>query len=180
MTGPNTSNLENIEVVTDLESKLKDESPSAKKIALVDTFGNVSYSLVIGSVLDYCAGLSVSGVIASRASATVMNSFTGGPYGWWREKAFEHTKTTNKSTQFRKTLIDLLAFNTFQIPIYMLALTAGSIVSEGDVNLNKILKGASYLAAISPLIAPTVGWYMDRCRNFFGINSAASGAYNKH
>ena len=94
----------------------KTEQSSPRKIALVDTGGNVSYSLLVGSVLDYCAGLNCTGIIASRASATAMNSVTGGPYGWWREQAFRLTKTTEESRRWRKTIVDLLAFNTFQVP----------------------------------------------------------------
>jgi len=44
-----------------LESKIgSDKAPSAKKVALVDTAGNISYSLIAGSILDYCAGLNLS------------------------------------------------------------------------------------------------------------------------
>jgi len=163
---------------TGLEARIEgNKQPSAGKVAVVDTAGNITYSLIVGSLLDYSAGLNLAGIVASRASATAMNSVTGGPYGWWREKIFKTTKTTEKSGKIRKTLVDLLAFNTFQVPIYAAAVAIGSYVSEGKVDMEKVQNGATYLATISPLIGPTMGWYMDGFRKLFGIKSAAEGAY---
>jgi hypothetical protein len=155
-------------------------SPSARKITLVDTLGNVTCSLVIGSGLDCASGLDFKGVAASRATATAMNSVTGGPYGWWREKAFKLTRTNEKSGRVRKTLADLLAFNTFQVPIYGVAVATGSLFSEGEVNFDKVQSGMTYLAMISPLISPVMGLFMDGARRIFGINTASKGAYSRN
>ncbi len=163
---------------TGFEARIEENKPSsAKKVALVDTVGNISYSLIAGTILDSCAGLNFAGIVASRASATAINSVTGGPYGWWREKAFKLTKTSEESGKIRKSLVDLLAFNTFQVPIYATAVAIGSLISEGKVDMEKVQNGATYLATISPFIGPTLGWYMDGCRKLFGVKSAVEGAY---
>lgn len=170
------------EIVQEKDDKDKIECRGcvpASRTALVDTGGNVTYSLIVGIILDYCAGLNLTGIVASRASATTINSVTGGPYGCWREQTYKATKTTEKSGKLRKTLVDLLAFNTFQVPIYGVAIAIGSLVSEGKVDFDKVRDGATYLAAISPFIAPTMGYYMDAFRKLFGIKSAAEGAYKK-
>ena len=73
-------------------------------------------------------------------------------------------------------LTDLVAFNTFQVPVYATALSIGSLVSEGNVNLDKVKHGAGYLATISPFIGPTMGWYMDRLRKLFKLESAPEKA----
>lgn len=169
---------DNFSKESEIESKLR-EDVSARKVAVVDTAGNITYSLIAGSILDYCAGLNLSGIVASRASATAINSVTGGPYGYWREKVFKTTRTNEKSGKIRKTLVDLLAFNTFQVPIYATAVAIGSLVSEGKIDMEKVQNGALYLATISPFIGPTLGWYMDGCRKIFGVKSAAEGAYKK-
>jgi hypothetical protein len=159
------------------EEKIMESSHG--KIALVDTLGNISYSLIAGSALDCAAGLPVSGIVTSRASATLMNTVTGGPYGYWREKMYRLTGTNEDSGRIRKTLADLLAFNTFQVPIYGAAVAAGSLVSEGEVNWEKVGRGAAYLTAISPFIGPTLGLFMDGLRKLFRVKSAAAGAYTK-
>ncbi len=149
------------------------------KIGLVDTLGNVSYSLGTGALLDTAAGLDLPGVIASRTTATAMNSVTGGPYGFWREKMYKWTNTNKDSSKLRKTLTDLLAFNTFQVPIYAIAVAAGSLASDGEIDYEKVANGARNLALISPLIGPTMGMWMDFLRKRFNVKSAAEGAYEK-
>ena len=99
----------------------------------VDTLGNVSYSLAVGSALDYAAGLNGLGILASRAYATGMNLPTAAPYGKWRNFVFEKTRTTDDSSKLRKGLTDLLAFNTFQVPVYASAIAVGSLISEGKI-----------------------------------------------
>lgn len=160
-----------------LEAKANSSLPSKRKIGIVDTAGNVTYSLLAGSILDYLSGLNFAGILTSRSTATGVNAITGGLYGYWREKIFEFTRTNEDSSKKRKTLSDLLAFNTFQVPIYATAVAAGSLVSEGKVDWNKVARGSAYLAAISPFIGPTLGIYTDWFRKRFGIKSAAEGAY---
>ncbi len=157
----------------------KNERMSKKKIAVVDTFGNITYSLIVGSLLDYSAGLNLRGILGSRATATGINSITGGPYGWWREKLFKWTKTKENSHKVRKYLVDLLAFNTFQVPVYMIATSAGTLI-EGEYNLEKVIRGAEHLAEISPLVGPTMGYYMDFFRGLFKVKSASKGAYKEN
>ena len=189
----------------------EDKKPLAKKVALVDTGGNITYSLVVGAALDYFAGLNPLGILTARAYGTAMNSVTGGPYGYWREKWFNWTKTEEEDRSIlkslkdvyseikdnqeswrklkepltilgrkaRKTIVDLGAFNTFQVPLYGSAIAIGTLISEGRIDWEKVMKGSKNLAMISPLIGPTMGWYMDMFRGFFNIKSAAEGAYKK-
>ena len=73
-----------------LEKQLEQNKSKAFSI---DTAANVSYSLAVGAALDYAAGLNLSGIIASRTSATGINILTGGVYGWLREKTYKITKS---------------------------------------------------------------------------------------
>ena len=150
--------------VNNIESKLNENKKSSKKVILVDTIGTISYSLIMGSIIDYRAGLNLTGIIASRTSGTIVNTFTGGAYGWWREKASQLTKTNKESSYIKKSIVDILAFNTFQMPIYAALVAFGSYVSEGKVDMDKVQKGATELTLISPFIGPTMGLYVDGCR----------------
>ena len=152
----------------------QEEKPIKEKV--VDTLGNITYSLIVGSGLDYFAGLNCEGIVASRTSATGLNLLTGALYGMWRDLAFRVTKTTKDSNGTRKYLTDLLAFNTFQVPVYAAAVAVGSFFSEGKVNWEKVQHGAEYLALISPFIGPTMGWYMDRVRQVFDVKTAPEKA----
>jgi len=151
---------------------------SVRKIAAVDIGGNITYGLVVGAMLDYSAGLNAAGILASRTYATAMNSVVGGPYGWWREKAFKITNTNEESGKVRKTLVDLLAFNSFQVPLYATVVAVGSLASnllsngEFKIDFDKVSTGAQHLAMISPFIGPTLGLYTEGLRRLFGLKSA--------
>ncbi|MFC1710804.1 L-alanine exporter AlaE [Nanoarchaeota archaeon] len=193
------------------QSTLEKEAkqPSKKKIAAVDTLGNIVYSTIVGIGLDYRAGLNPAGILTSRLYGNGMNMVTGGPYGWWREKAYKLTKTKEEHSKLRKTIVDLLAFNTFQTPQYGTAVALGSlisesnidwgyvfdslqhtqvgigmaldhIISEGQIDWSKVKTGMKSLATISPIIGPTMGWTIDKFRKMFGIKSAAKGAYKEN
>ena len=143
----------------------------------VDTIANITYSLAVGGALDYACGLYPLGILASRASATAMNAATGGIYGRWREIVYRTVRPLETSGHARKsitmTVADLIAFNTFQVPLYGIGLAVGSFISEGHVNMEKVWTGMSFLASISPLIAPTLGWYTDGLRKLFIVKGAA-------
>ncbi len=81
-----------------MENKIKKYG----KTAAVDTVGNVSYSLAGGAILDYFSGLNLTGIIASRLSATKLNILTGAAYGKWREYASKFTNTDENSGKNKK------------------------------------------------------------------------------
>jgi len=168
------------DIVKDSSEEFPDqhsEEVLKRKVVLVDTGGNITYSLIVGSVLDYCSGLDPLGILFSRLSASGFNSITGGPYGWWREKVYHITKTTKNHSKLRKTIAELVSFNTFQVPAYALSVAIGSYFSDGDIDFEKVSAGAKYLAMISPLVGPTMGLYMDYFRRCFGVKNASEGAY---
>lgn len=152
---------------------MKDLETITKKETIVDTLGNVSYSLAVGTMLDWSAGLHVAGIIASRTSATAINAVTGGLYGKWRDAVFQCTRTNEESTQGRKYFTDLLAFNTFQTYVYAVGIAIGSIIDNGEINGWEIHEGMENLVMISPLIAPTLGSYMNWLRRRTNLYSAA-------
>ena len=155
------------------------KEPSFAKNAAVDTGANITFFLAVGSVLDYCAGLNFSGIVASRAYATIVNTVTGTPYGMWRDFVYRVTRTTEKSGKARKYFADLFSLNTFATPMYVSSLAFGSFLSEGHVNWEKVKHGAEYGILISPFVGPAFGHYMDFARKMFGIKSAPEKAGEK-
>jgi hypothetical protein len=155
--------------------------PSKTKESIVDTIGLVSYSLLAGAITDYAAGLRGMGIVAARTYGTAINIPTGAPYGKWRNFLYKKTKTTDESSNFRKYLVELLAFDSFQVPLYATVLSAGSLFSnllEGKVKIDfdKVQRGTAILTAMSPLVSPTVGLYMEGVRKLFGLKSAPKKA----
>ncbi|MBI5002208.1 L-alanine exporter AlaE [Candidatus Woesearchaeota archaeon] len=164
---------------TSLEKIVADTPRSSKKVAAVDTFSNITYTTVVGAVLDALSGLNLSGIVAARIASCGTNVLTSAPYGWWTEKVYHYTKTNESAGFVRKRVVDLLAFNTFQIPVYATVLAVGTLVSEGEINIEKVKNGAENLFYASPFIGPTLGWYMASCRRIFGLRTTAEGAYKR-
>lgn len=161
------------------EKSLESRVQGSFRATVVDTLGNVTYSWIAGSILDYCAGLNGEGIMVSRISAMGINAVTGRPYGLWRDYVFEKMRTTDESGRIQRGVVELVAFNTFQVPIYAVGVMIGTFVSEGEVNWTKVKEGSEYLAMISPLIGPTMGWYMDGFRRMGGVKSAAERVEEK-
>ncbi|MEK6927329.1 MAG: L-alanine exporter AlaE [Nanoarchaeota archaeon] len=155
---------------------LKENKIKKGKESLVDTLGNITYPLIVGGIIDYASGLRGFGILASRSYATLINVPAGAPYGKWRNLIFKVTKTTDESSRIRQSLTDLLAFNSFQVPLYSTVIAVGSLISEGSINWEKVKHGAEYLAITSPVIAPTMGLYMDWLRKTFKLKSAPEKA----
>lgn len=188
-----TNPKENLEQVVEEEfqpekqsllAKLSDKFHKIPKTAKVDTFSNISYSTVVGAIIDASSGLSLYGVLAARTTSLGTNALTAAPYGWWTEKVYQATRTNEDAGFLRKRLIDLLAFNTFQLPVYAAVVAVGSFVSnlfhgELKVDGEKIKNGVEYLVIASPFIGPTLGWYMNKCRQFFDVKTTAEGAYKQ-
>lgn len=151
--------------------------PIKTKESIVDTVGLVTYSLLAGAITDYAAGLRGMGIVASRTYGTAINIPTGAPYGKWRNFLYKTTKTTDQSSSLRKYLVELLAFDTFQVPLYATVVGAGSLASnlldgQFKIDFDKVKHGTEILTAISPLVSPTMGLYMEGIRKVFGLKSA--------
>ena len=163
-----------------LESMVENSEESSRRINKIDKGGAITYSLVVGTALDYASGLGPMGIITSRAYTSGVNYVTGGWYGKKREDIFRWTNTNENSSWLRKRAVDLLVFNAIQVPIYASAVALASFFNEGEINLEKVKNGSIYLASVSPVIGPTMNIWMDVFRRLFGIKSAAEGAYENN
>lgn len=149
---------------------------------VADTISTQVFPLIVGGCMDAYAGARGLGLLASRSYAASINLPTGAPYGKWRNFLYKRTGTTEESHWFRKYAIELVAFNTFQVPLY--ATVAGmGVLCSGNPTTEKVidgaLKGAKGLAVISPAIGPAFGWSMKFLRQrVFKLESAAQKAGN--
>jgi len=163
--------------------KMEKEKINKKgKEGLIDTLGMITYSILWGGTIDYLSGLNISGIIASRTTGTLSNLPTAAPYGKYRNYLYKKTKTTDKSSTKRKYLTELLAFNTFQVPLYTIVLTLASLTEnylsdrQFKVDLDKVGIGTAILAGVSPAVGPVMGLWMEGFRKMFGLKSAPKKA----
>ena len=79
----------------------------------------------------------------------------------------------------RKIGVDFLAFTPVQPPILAITTALASLVSDGYVDFEKVEKSVYLGLATSPLVSLTMNGYMDLFRSWFGVKSAAEGAYKQ-
>ena len=164
------SDQNNLEIQAKHASALSDKT----KNSLADIVGNVSCSLVVGGALDYFAShLDCMGILVSRAYATVINALTSTHYGKWRDYVFKKMHTTEESSLAKMYISNVAAFVPFQVPVYATAVGLASYLSDGYIDFDKVKNGAFFLTMISPAVAPTQNWTMDKTRQLFGIKSSA-------
>ena len=141
-------------------------SPLTKE-DIADTISTQSYPLVVGAAIDYWSGVRGLGLLASRGYAAGINLPTGAPYGKWRNFVYRTAGVKEDSFWVKKSCADLVAFNTFQVPLYA-TVTGIGVFCSGDPTFEKVyhgaVDGARHLAMLSPIIAPTMGLWMDFLR----------------
>lgn len=145
---------------------------------IADTLGKVTYSLAVGTALDYFkSGLRGLEILTSRAIATGINTATGTPYAKWRRAWYDFTHTTNESNKLRKALVELGAFNTFETYVYGVSAAAGAafgyLVTGEEFNPLKICEGIEGMVYLSPLIGPTMGMWLNATCKIFGVKPVA-------
>tara|TARA_B110000438_G_scaffold13497_1_gene13053 strand:- start:274 stop:678 length:405 start_codon:yes stop_codon:yes gene_type:complete len=90
------------------------------RLIFIDTLSTILFFTILATLTElYVAGMEPPDVLKTRLIMVPMMILTGRPYGIWRDWFFAGTKPT---VLWSKSLIDGLAFVTFQLPIYGLTL----------------------------------------------------------
>ncbi|MEM5542671.1 L-alanine exporter AlaE [Sulfitobacter sp. AS92] len=90
------------------------------RLTIIDTLTTVVFFTTLASLTElYIASMEPVEVVRTRLIMIPMMVLTGRPYGAWRDWFFATTKPT---VSWSKSLIDGLAFLTFQLPVYGLTL----------------------------------------------------------
>lgn len=163
-----------------IDTLIHQEHQYTRREAVADTVGKITYSILVGVGLDYFqAGLRGWSIAAARTTATAINTVTGSPYAHWRERWYRFTKTTVESSKLRKSLVELAAFNTFETYVYGISAGIGSLISTGNLDVEKIAEGMSGLLYLSPIIGPTMGMWLNGTCRIFGVKAVAERVYQK-
>ena len=86
------------------------------RLTVVDTLSTIFFFTILAAVTErYVAGMEPAEVLKTRAIMIPMMILTGRPYGAWRDWFFATTKPT---VTWSKSLVDGVAFLTFQLPVY--------------------------------------------------------------
>ena len=128
---------------------------NAQRIA--DVIAMVTFSYITGMAIEVgIAKMTWSQSFFSRNASIPLNMLTARPFGVFRN--FLLKKFSAQSRRGR-TVIDLVAFISFQIPIYVI------VLSFSGANLQQIITAISSVIVLFSFMGLPYGLWLDLCRS---------------
>jgi hypothetical protein len=133
------------------------------RLTLVDTLSTILFFTILAALTElYVAGMEPTDVLKTRLIMVPLMILTGRPYGVWRDWFFAGTKPT---VSWSKSLIDGLAFLTFQLPIYGLTLW----IAGADFDEVSTLLGST--AVLMLIVSRPFGLFLQAMRKLAAIST---------
>jgi len=133
------------------------------RLTLVDTLSTILFFTILAALTElYVAGMEPADVLKTRLIMVPLMILTGRPYGVWRDWFFAGTKPT---VSWSKSLIDGLAFLTFQLPIYGLTLW----IAGADFDEVSTLLGST--AVLMLIVSRPFGLFLQAMRKLADIST---------
>ena len=131
------------------------------RIAIVDTFATVFFFTTAATLVEYfVGGLEPKEILVTRSAMIPLMIITGRPYGIWRDRFF---RTFAPLSSIARTLADVAAFVSFQLPIYALTL----VIAGADRSEILTLLPATALAMV--LGSRPFGLFLEGVRRLAGV-----------
>jgi hypothetical protein len=140
-------------------------SPESRlRHAVADTFAMVVYCSVVNMMIEiFLSGMSFEQSLSSRLVAIPVNILIAWPYGFYRDAFMRFTKRYSQAS-WAKNLADVLAYVTFQSPVYV------AILWSVGADWSQIVAAVSSNIIVSMLMGAAYGYFLDYCRRLFRIS----------
>ncbi|MGL4725554.1 MAG: L-alanine exporter AlaE [Scandinavium sp.] len=135
--------------------------------AAADTFAMVVYCSVVNMLIEiFLSGMSFEQSLSSRLVAIPVNIIIAWPYGLYRDWVMQYARRLSPA-KWVKNLADVLAYVTFQSPVYVvILLTVGA-------DWHQIAAAVSSNIVVSMLMGAVYGYFLDYCRRLFRVSQYA-------
>ncbi len=131
------------------------------RLVIVDTLATIVFFTTAAATMElFVAGMEPREVLITRLINMPLMFLTGRPYGAWRDWFFRTTKPT---VSWSKTIIDALAFVSFQLPIYAVTL----LIAGAD--RQEILILLSTTAVLMLFLSRPFGIFLETARRWAGV-----------
>lgn len=140
-------------------------SPESRlRHAAADTFAMVVYCSVVNMMIEiFISGMSFDRSLSSRLVAIPVNVLIAWPYGMYRD-VFMRTIRRYSKANWAKHLADVLAYVSFQSPVYVaILLTIGA-------DWHQIIAAVSSNIVVSMMMGAAYGYFLDYCRRLFRLS----------
>ncbi|MGY5955764.1 L-alanine exporter AlaE [Kosakonia sp. BK9b] len=139
-------------------------SQSRLRHAAADTFAMVVYCSVVNMLIEiFLSGMSFEQSLSSRLVAIPVNIIIAWPYGMYRDLFMRFARRFSPSG-WMKNLADVLAYVTFQSPVYVAILW--SVGADG----HQIIAAVSSNIVLSMMMGAVYGYFLDYCRRLFRVS----------
>ncbi|WNY85984.1 L-alanine exporter AlaE [Leclercia adecarboxylata] len=132
--------------------------------AIADTFAMVVYCSVVNMLIEiFLSGMTFEQSLSSRLVAVPVNILIAWPYGFYRDAVMRFARRYS-STVWMKNLADVVAYVTFQSPVYVaILLTVGA-------DWHQIAAAVSSNIVVSMMMGAVYGYFLDYCRRLFKVS----------
>lgn len=131
---------------------------------MADTFAMVVYCSVVNMLIEiFLSGMTFEQSLSSRLVAIPVNVIIAWPYGFYRDAIMRLARRVSPSG-WMKNLADVLAYVTFQSPVYVvILLTVGA-------DWHQIAAAVSSNIVVSMPMGAVYGYFLDFCRRLFRVS----------
>ncbi|NNL19633.1 MAG: L-alanine exporter AlaE [Boseongicola sp.] len=131
------------------------------RTVIVDTLASIFFFTTVAALTElYLAGMEPREVLVTRLVMVPLMIVTGRPYGLYRDWVFVKS---NASIGWSRTLMDIFAFLTFQLPVYAITLL---VAGASLVQIMTLLPTTAFLMI---LLSRPFGLYLEMVRGWFGV-----------
>ncbi|WP_395300685.1 L-alanine exporter AlaE [Enterobacter sp. ECC-175] len=140
-------------------------SPQSRlRHAVADTFAMVVYCSVVNMMIEiFLSGMTFEQSLSSRLVAIPVNILIAWPYGMYRDAIMRCARRVSP-TGWVKNLADVLAYVTFQSPVYV------AILLVVGADWHQIAAAVSSNVVVSMLMGAVYGYFLDYCRRLFKVS----------
>lgn len=132
--------------------------------AVADTFAMVVYCTVVNMMIEiFLSGMTFQQSLSSRLVAIPVNIIIAVPYGFYRDFAMRQARRIS-STGWMKNIADVVAYVTFQSPVYVAILLV--VGADGQ----QIAAAVSSNIVVSMMMGAAYGYFLDYCRRLFRVS----------
>ncbi|MFK3925952.1 L-alanine exporter AlaE [Serratia liquefaciens] len=132
--------------------------------AAADTFALVVYCFIAGMAIEILvSGMSFQQSLSSRLLSIPVNILIAWPYGRYRDLFIRIARRADRYPFFLRNLADLLAYVSFQSPVY--AAILWSVGADGQ----QIITAVASNAVVSMAMGVVYGYFLEYCRRLFRV-----------
>lgn len=148
-----------------------------------DTKAGISYWTVVNGLIDhYAGGINGIGLVISRSIGAAFGVSLSGISGQWRDYIYKKSYPGFDREGLKRYSInaskDLFSGYTF-MPFYVVVLYAGTHITYGHADWDKIWNGVETSICFSTLTTPLYGLYLNAFRRMYSLQTAEDKASGK-